>query len=204
VRAISVTVALLLMPLSCLAETRTNPVQSPPGKSSLPGVLRGVPCSPGFAGPVCHPHVNALSKPPIRTDDVKGTRYVPPAIQAFLSDHRLDPYTRAFLRGLAAKPTEEWTQGELRTVVQLVPSLTEMAIPTRKLSDFYEFLGLDPSELFEPQLGNWQTSSVGFDQKNYDAVQQAQCLYLLGYGENIDPSSVKLKDLAACAQTGQQ
>ena len=108
------------------------------------------------------------------------------------------------LRGLAAKPTEEWTQGELRTVVQLVPSLTEMAIPTRKLSDFYEFLGLDPSELFEPQLGNWQTSSVGFDQKNYDAVQQAQCLYLLGYGENIDPSSVKLKDLAACAQTGQQ
>jgi hypothetical protein len=194
---------LLLLPLSCLAETRTNPVQSPPGKSALPGILRGVPtCGPGFAGPGCHNR--AASKPKLRTDDVKGTRYVPPAIQAFLSDRRLDPYTRAFLRGLAAKPTEQWTQGELRTVIQLVPSLTEMAIPTRKLSDFYEFLSLNPAELFEPQLGNWQTKSVGFDQKNYDAVQQAQCLYLLGYGENIDPSSVTLQDLAACATEGQQ
>nr|WP_294543434.1 hypothetical protein [uncultured Rhodopila sp.] len=201
-RGISLIVALLLLPLSCLAETRTNPVQSPPGKATLPGVLRNMPaCRPGSAEPACQA---AGPKPQRRTDDVKGTRYVPPAIQAFLADRRLDPYTRAFLRGLAAKPTEQWTQGELPTVTQLVPSLTEMAIPTRKLSDFYEFLGLRPDELFEPQLGNWQTKSIGFDQRNYDAVQQAQCFYLLGYGENIDPSSVKLKDLAACTTDDRQ
>lgn len=155
-------------------------MQSPPGVAHAPNVVQNR-----------------------RTDDVTGTRYVPPAIQAFLADRRLDPYTRAFLRRLSAKPTELWTQGELQTVIQLVPSLTEMTIPTRVLADFYAFLGLKPEELFDPQLGNWQTSSLGFDQRNYDAVQQAQCLYMLGYGENIDPAAVTLKDLAACAETSQ-
>ncbi len=129
---------------------------------------------------------------------MQPTRFVPPRIVAFLKDRRVSPYTRAFLRSVAGKPTEDWTLGELQMVTQIVPTLTELYVPTATLSEFYEFLGLDPANLFEPQLGKWQQRSTAFDVRNYDATQQAQCFYLLGYGETLDPSSVKLKDIAAC------
>lgn len=179
-----------------------------PGITTPRAVPRQPRCPPGATTPGCRARQATLNpaqpvapqpqRPLGRTDDVRGTRFVPPAIQNFLADRRLDTQTRAFLRGLSAKPTEEWTLQELQTVTQLVPTLTELAIPTRTLSDFYEFLGLDPTELFEPKLGSFR-SGTGFDRRNYDAVQQAQCFYLLGYGETIDPSAVTLKDLTACS-----
>jgi NAD(P)-dependent dehydrogenase (short-subunit alcohol dehydrogenase family) len=77
------------------------------------------------------------------------------------------------------------------------PALAETAVPTRLLSEFYEFLGLDPTELFEARLGNINTTS-GFDVKNLEATEQALCFYRLGFGENLDPTQVTLKDAAAC------
>lgn len=200
----------LLWALAGSALAQDGVPRNPPTPPQAPIVAPRVaparpPCPPGATSRVCHASRVTLrpAQPPPprqlgRTDDITGSRFVPPAIQRFLADPRLAPTTRAFLRGVAAKPTEDWTLREYEMVTQLVPTLTEMAISTRTLSDFYEFLGLDPTQLFEPKLGKFQTST-GFDQRNYDAVQQAQCLYLLGYGENLDPSSVLLKDLAACA-----
>jgi hypothetical protein len=127
-------------------------------------------------------------------------RFLPPKIVAFLNDPRIDPQTRGFLEMVAVKPTKDWTLGQLNMVLQVVPTLTEMMISTAALSDFYEFLGLDPSQLFEPQLGNWQEGGSAFDMRNYDSTQQAQCLYLLGVAENPDPSSVTLDNLASCSK----
>jgi hypothetical protein len=127
-------------------------------------------------------------------------RFVPPKIVALLHDRRIDPQTRAFLEMVAVKPTKRWTLGELAIVQQLVPTLTEMMIPTAQLSDFYAFLGLNPTQLFVPQLADWQNGTTAFDARNYDSTQQAQCLYLLGVGENPDPSSVTLGELAACSE----
>ena len=130
-------------------------------------------------------------------EEVRGSRFVPPRMQAFLNMPKIDPQTRAFLWHVAAKQTEDWTLSEYQTTTQLVPALAETAVPTRLLSEFYEFLGLDPTELFEARLGNINTTS-GFDVKNLEATEQALCFYRLGFGENLDPTQVTLKDVAAC------
>lgn len=181
--------------------------QPQPGLRPGPPILLPFPaCRPGSTDPACQarrrtlqPNLPEAARPEPRTSDVLGSRFIPPAIQAFLSDQRIDPTVRAFLRGVASKPTEDWTLLELQMVTQLVPTLSEMRIATRTLSAFYEFIGLDPTQLFEPRLGKWQQTSTGFDRRSYDAVQQAQCFYLLGYGETLDPSAVTLKDVAACS-----
>lgn len=199
-------ILLLTLASPAIAQERSNAPQPPKAPIAAPRAapLRAA-CPPGSTRPSCQarratvaPASPPASVPLGRTDDIGGTRFVPPAIQTLLADRRIAPTTRYVLRHLAAKPTEDWTLGELQLVQQLVPTLSEMSIPTRTLSDFYEFLGLDPTSLFEPRLGNSATGT-GFDRRNYEAVQQAQCLYLLGYGENIDPSAVTLKDLAACS-----
>jgi len=184
-----------------------NPNPTAPSIQPPPGIVRPLPaCAPGSTVPAClarrqtrQPDLAEAPRPPARTDDIRGSRFVPPAIQALLADRRIDPLTRAFLRGVSAKPTEDWTLLELQTVTQLAPTLAEVQIPTRRLSDFYEFLGLDPTQLFEPQLGDWQQQGTGLDRHSYDAVQQAQCLYLLGYGDTPDPSKVTLRDITACS-----
>lgn len=136
-------------------------------------------------------------------DDVANRRFVPPKIIAFLHDPRIDPETRAFLLSMASKPTEDWTLAQAQMLLQLVPTLTEMYIPTRVLSDFYEFLGLDPTQLFDPQLGrSWQRRSTGLDKNDFAAVEQAQCFSVLGYGEVPDPTQVTLGALAACSTAG--
>lgn len=129
--------------------------------------------------------------------ELRGNRYVPPPIQAFLNLPKIDPLTRAFLWSVAVKQTEDWTLSEYQTTTQLVPVLAETAVPTRVLSDFYEFLGLDPTSLFDAQLSPTAITS-GFDAKSLQATEQAQCFYLLGYGEVLDTTKVTLKDVAAC------
>jgi hypothetical protein len=148
------------------------------------------------------PHRSPVTRPvPVaqpRLQDVTGTRFIPPKVMALLNDRRIAPNTRFFLQGVASKPTEDWTVQEYQMTVQLVPTLTEIYISTATLSDFYDFLGLDPDSLFEPRLGNWTTRPIGFDVKNLEATQQAECFARLGYGENLDPTQVTLKAIAAC------
>jgi hypothetical protein len=163
------------------------------------------------ASAICLAPGLALAQPPLpkrlpvvpaqqaeRWQDVGGTRFIPPKIMALLNDPRVAPTTRFFLQGVAAKPTEDWTLQEYTTTVQLIPTLTEMYIATATLSDLYEFLGLDPTSLFEPHLGHWSTRAIGFDVKNLGATEQAECFARLGYGENIDPTQVTLKAITTC------
>lgn len=212
VRRLLAVAGLVIAAGSAAAQRPAHRAPSPPGAKASPAVIAAlsgpdsVACRPGDTRRICHarratiqPALPATPRPLARTDDVQGARFIPPRITAFLNDPRIGTYTRAFLRSVAAKPTEDWTLTELQIVMQIVPTLTELHVPTALLSEFYEFLGLDPASLFEPQLGNWQQQSNAFDARNYDSTQQAQCLYLLGYGETLDPSSVKLKDVAACA-----
>jgi hypothetical protein len=178
---------------------------------NLPGPVAGhtaLVCGPGDNSAACvarrvtarrdRRDAAGLLPPPTRFDDIPGTRFVPPDILAFLYNNRIDPQTRAFLRHVAGKPTEDWTLTELQLTTQIVPVLAETAVPTRVLSNFYEFLGLDPTSLFEPQLGRIQQTTSAFDARNPEATEQAQCFYLLGYGENLDPTKVTIKDVSAC------
>jgi hypothetical protein len=134
-------------------------------------------------------------------NDVFDRRFVPPKIMAFLNDRRINSYTRSFLLDMARKPVTSWTLAEAQMLTALVPTLTEMKISTRTLSEFYEFLGLDPTQLFTPQLGNsWQDQSVQFDKQNVATQQQNNCQQLLGTGQNIDPTQVTLGQMAACSE----
>lgn len=140
----------------------------------------------------------AFPDPTLRgMDDVPGTRLVPPSVQSFLRDRRIDPLTRAYLGRLAAKPTEEWSMADYETLTGLVPTLTEMRIATATLSAFYEFLGLDPTSLFEPQLGvGWQTASTAFDPSR--RFRRGECGTILNAGRNPDRTTVTLKQLRDC------
>lgn len=140
-----------------------------------------------------------------REDDLPDKRFIPPKIMAFLDDPRIAPETRAFLLAMAAKTTGDWTLAQARIVMRLVPTLTELYIPTALLSEFYDFLGLDPTELFQPRLGrSWQQRSTALDKNNVAAVEQAQCFAQLGYGEIPDPMKVTLNAIAACSAAGER
>jgi hypothetical protein len=89
-------------------------------------------------------------------EEVRGARFVPSRMQAFLNMSKIDPQTRAFLWHVAAKQTEDRTLAEYQTTTQLAPALAETAVPTRLLSEFYEFLGPDPTKLFEARFGKHQ------------------------------------------------
>lgn len=115
----------------------------------------------------------------------------------FLNDRRVEPAVRSFLLGMAGKKRETWTVAELQQVTAVVPALTEMYISTSTLSAFYEFMGLDPASLFDPQLGSeWQTSIVSeFDPRN--RFRRNRCT-AVGRQSRVDPSSVLVQDLLTC------
>ena len=173
---------------------------APTGYAQPPSIA----CGPGDNSAPCVARrllTNKLKssiQPPRIAEDLPGKRYVPPAIIQFLWNRKIDPQTRAFLFHVSAKQTEDWTLAELQMTTQLVPILTETAVPTRVLSDFYEFLGLDPTSLFEPQLGQLAQAGTGFDARNPETTERAQCLYLLGFGENFDLTQITIRDLSAC------
>lgn len=141
------------------------------------------------------PRVIDLTEPRGARGDVPAQRIIPPSIRAFLNDRRIDPVTRAFLLSIAGKRREDWTLLDLQQVTAVVPSLTEMYISTATLSEFYEFLNLDPTSLFEPQLGaSWQATSTAFDPRN---ARNRRCFYLRNQAVR-DPGSTKLDDLLNC------
>jgi hypothetical protein len=63
-------------------------------------------------------------------------------------------------------------------------------------------MGLDPTSLFEPQLGgSWQSVSTEFDPRSYYRRRE-RCVNL-SRAARIDPDSVKVKELLDCpAQNG--
>jgi hypothetical protein len=132
-----------------------------------------------------------------KVGDVGPQRFIPPAIRAFLNDRRIDPLTRAYLLDIAGKRNEDWTLQDLQQVTAVVPTLTEMHISTATLSEFYEFLNLDPTSLFEPQLGaSWQATSTAFDPRN---ARNRRCVNLRVQAQ-MDPGTVKLNDLLNCGE----
>lgn len=175
--------------------------------------VRGLPklaCAPGDTRPVCQARQLAI-KPalpvaaqPLLREDMPGKRFIPPKIVAFLADRRIEPLSRAFLQRMSGKPTEDWTLAELELVTSLVPALTEMRIPTAVLSDFYDFLGLDPTNLFIPQLGvNWQQRATAQDAHNLYAVERGACFSMLGIGGVVDRDGLTVGQIQAC-RTGEE
>lgn len=216
--ALALALGALLVPLGGLPVPAS--AQDQPGTPHVPPMLRApsrvmprLPCGPGNTRPECQARRQTLQPTlPLRLrslklheDDVLERRFIPPKIMAFLDDPRISPETRAFLLAMAAKPTGDWTLSQAQMVMQLVPTLTELHIPTIVLSEFYDFLGLDPTELFQPQLGkSWQQQSTALDKNDIAAVEQAQCFALLGYGEIPDPTQVTLNAIAACSVAGKR
>ena len=129
--------------------------------------------------------------------DMPQRRMIPPGIARFLNDRRIDPATRSFLFGIANKPNDEWSLADLQLVSTIVPTLTELKIPVSTLRDFYEFLGLDSNNFFEPNLGpNWQFSSTMNDPRNYARIN-SRCIDLQRNAQR-DPSAVRVEELLAC------
>ncbi|MBI0539669.1 hypothetical protein D9599_29645 [Roseomonas sp. KE2513] len=133
--------------------------------------------------------------PPSAGSDTGPQRFIPPQIRAFLNDRRIDPLTRAFLLDVAGKRQEDWTLADYQRVTVVVPALTELYISTSVLSAFYEFLNLDPTSLFDPQLGgSWQATSTAFDPRN---LRNRRCFNIRNLAQS-DPEAVRLNDLLNC------
>lgn len=199
--------------LAVLASLPAEAQQTLPGQRGIPTVA----CGPGNATAACRelrralpgqaspslvgprplaPAAPALATPRPDFDDIRGRRLIPPSILALLNDRRIDPPLRAYLLGIAGKPTGEWTMQDLQMVTAVVPALTVMNIATARLSEFYEFLNLDPASLFEPQLGaGWQNAVTEFDPRN--RFRRGRCT-TLSRESRTDPSSVLVEDLLTC------
>lgn len=203
---------ILLAALALLGAEPAAAQQRLPGQPGVPAVT----CGPSNNSRACQELRQAapggsipglvaprLPMPPsirlgLPTGDMQPRRIIPPSIMRLLDDPRVDPATRAILLTIAGKPNDEWTLADLQLVTAIVPTLAEMHIATARLSEFYEFLGLDPANLFEPQLGaTWQASSTINDPRNYARIR-AGCIDLQRAAQR-DPSSVRVEALLACS-----
>jgi hypothetical protein len=126
--------------------------------------------------------------------DLSGGRFIPPPILQILADRRIDPNIAYILWQTARKPIDEWTLNQLFFVTQTVPTLVEAGIPTDKLQALYEFLGLDPADLFNPRLGeSWQSKSTAFNPNsttNVGAISSADC--------QTDPGTMTVGTFQVC------
>ncbi|MXP65096.1 hypothetical protein E0493_17250 [Roseomonas sp. M0104] len=184
-----------------------------PGQPGVPAVT----CGPSNNSPACQslrqavpggsiPGVVAprLAEPPAfrwpqpePLGDMAPQRLIPPRIQAFLRDPRIDPLTRAYLLSLGGRKRERWSVQDLQTLSALIPTLTELMVPTALISELYEFLGLDPASLFEPQLGEgWQAASTAQDPRR--RFRRAERCLRLTEQAQADPSQVLVEDLLNC------
>jgi hypothetical protein len=126
--------------------------------------------------------------------DLSGGRFIPPPILTILADPRIDPNIAYILWQTARKPIADWTLNELFFVTQTAPTLVEAGIPTDKLQALYQFLGLDPADLFSPKLGrDWQSNSTAFDPRsstNVGAISSTDC--------QTDPGTMTVAKFQAC------
>lgn len=181
-----------------------------PGQPGIPAVS----CGPSNNSPACQALRQAApggaipglverplaDPPPLRRPhqpDIAPRRMIPPSIRSFLQDPRIDPLTRAFLLDLAGKRNEDWSLQDLRTLGTLIPSLTELHVPTARLGELYGFLGLDPTHLFEPQLGEgWQSASTA--QESFGRGRRnGHCARMSSLAQS-DPTQVRVQEMLDC------
>lgn len=136
---------------------------------------------------------------PAQMSDIAGGRFIPKGIVAVLADRRLDPSVAFIFWQLARRPLEEWKVSELNFVMQISPTLAETGISVIALQSLYEFFGLDPDNLFNPQPAQtWQNRSVALDPRSaaeVAAISSADCQ------ANIEQMTVAT--LHACAAGAQ-
>jgi len=124
--------------------------------------------------------------------DFYGGRAIPPEIAQIIADPRIDPVTAYMLRQAARRPIGDWSMQEASNITQVIPTLVESGIAIVKLQALYKFLGLDPENLFEPQLSaGWQQNSTSFSAPNYAATSSTDC--------QADPSMMTVSVFMACA-----
>lgn len=207
----------IILGLAALATVQPALAQRPtlPGQPGVPAVT----CGPSNNSPACQsfreaapggvipgvvaprktqpppPAVFAMPHPSI--GDRAPQRIIPPRIQLLLRDRRIDPLTRAYLLGLAGRKQEEWSVQDVQTLGSLIPTLTELNVPTALLSELYAFLGLNPGSLFEPQLGDgWQSASTAFDARRR-VGRNERCIKLAAEAR-FDAAQVRMQDLLSC------
>ena len=174
----------------------TWPVHAQPGparNSPAPG------CVPSRATPGCPPA--AAADRPARAQmltangDQTGGRVIPPNIQAILADRRIEPITAYLVAQAARRPMEEWTVRQLEDITATMPSLVEPGMPIGQIQALYEFLGLDPEDVFNPRLGpDWQARASRFQADSAAAVAaiaSADC--------QVDPSQMTVATMDACS-----
>jgi hypothetical protein len=150
--------------------------------------------------PVSLPPASPLpTRPQSASDDLSEARQVPDNIHKIMADPRIEPVIAYLLRQAARKPIGDWTVRQLQQVAAVVSTLPESGIPMADIQALYEFLGLDPSDVFNPQLGdNWQDSSTRFDRSGAAAVasiSSADC--------QMDPGEITVAVSRSC-QSGEQ
>ena len=81
----------------------------------------------------------------------------------------------------------------------MVPTLAVTGMPMPQIQALYQFLGLDPSDVFNPQLGqDWQNRSTRFDKSSdaaVAAISSADC--------QTDPGQMTVAMLQSCVSGGQ-
>jgi hypothetical protein len=126
--------------------------------------------------------------------DLFGGRSIPPNILKIMADPRIEPVIAYFVWQAARKPIEEWTVEQFQEITAMIPTLPETGMPIAEIQALYEFLGLDPSDIFNPQLGNdWQNVSTGFDRSSaaaVSAISSADC--------QAKPAEMTIATLRSC------
>jgi hypothetical protein len=131
--------------------------------------------------------------------DQYGGRAIPPQILKILADPRIDPITAYLVWQAARKPLDDWTLTQLQDITATLPTLAETGMPISDIQALYQFLGLDPGDIFNPQLGqDWQTGSTRFDPNSAGAVaaiSSADC--------QADPGQMTVATYRSCNAGGQ-
>jgi hypothetical protein len=103
--------------------------------------------------------------------DLFGGRSIPPDILKVLGDPRIDPVTAYMVWQAVRRPLEEWTMRQLQEITTVLPTLAETGMPMAQVQALYKFIGLDPGDVFHPQLGqDWQDRSTQYDKSSSAAV----------------------------------
>ena len=131
--------------------------------------------------------------------DQFGGRVIPREILKILADPRIEPVVAYVVWQAARKPLEEWTVRQLQEITSMLPTLTETGMPMPQIQALYKFLGLDPEDVFNPQLGqDWQSRSTSFDANSAAAVaaiSSADC--------QTDPGQMTVATFQSCQSGGQ-
>ncbi len=191
-------VLLLLLPISGAAWAQAV--------SPAAGTTHGAACAPAAPAAGCRP---AAARPPnpaqqlalqrAAMGDLFGGRTIPPNILKILADPRIEPVIAYIVWQAARRPMEEWTLRQLQEITTMLPTLAETGMPMAEIQALYKFLGLNPGDVFHPQLARgWQNRSTAFDKSSAAAVaaiSSADC--------QTDPGQMTVAMFQSCQSGGQ-